>query len=182
MDKLSQWIVRFAPLVPEQASVLDLACGGGRHARFFLARGAHVTCVDRDLSGVADLAGRVELIAADLESGRPDAWPLASRRFDLVVVTNYLFRPLLARLPDCLTSGGLLLYETFGLGQERFGRPRNPDFLLRPGELLALAEGRLTVIAYEDGIEQRAAGPTVVQRICARSNDGAGPMPLYPVS
>ena len=168
MDRSSPWIVRFSSLVPERAAVLDLACGSGRHARFFVERGARVTCVDRDISGVADLAGRAELIAADLENGGPEAWPLAGRRFDAVVVTRYLFRPLFPRLLESVAPEGLLLYETFAVGQERFGRPSNPDFLLRPGELLELVRGRMTVVAYEDGIEQRAGGPNVVQRICAR--------------
>lgn len=176
---VSPWVRRFAPCLPEGGTVLDLACGGGRHTRLLLDRGARVTCVDRDLSGVADLAARVELIAADLESGGAGAWPLEGRRFDLVVVTNYLFRPLLPRLPDCLAPGGILLYETFARGQETLGRPKNPDFLLAPGELLDLARGRLTVIAYETGLDRRAGKQAVIQRLCARLDGGGGPpLPL----
>lgn len=164
-NKPSPWIKRFAALVPAGGRVLDLACGGGRHARLFLACGARVTCLDQDASGVADLAGKVEIIEADLEIGLP--WPLAGRSFDAVVVANYLFRPVMPRLIEAVMPGGLFLYETFAKGNERYDRPRNPDHLLLPGELLAAVEGRLQVLAYEAGIEQRAVGPKVVQRICA---------------
>ena len=156
----SPWIRRFAPLVRDGGAVLDLACGAGRHARLFLGRGHPVTALDRDLSGVADLAA-AERIQADIEDGSP--WPLAGRRFAAVVVTNYLYRPLFPKLIEAVEPGGLLLYETFALGQERFGRPKNPDFLLRPGELLAACAG-LTIVAYEHGLDP---GPTARQRICA---------------
>jgi SAM-dependent methyltransferase len=156
----SDWIVRFAPQVRAGGAVLDLACGGGRHARFFLGRGHPVVALDRDLSGVADLDA-AERVQADLEDGSP--WPLDGRRFAAVVAVNYLHRPLFPSLAAALEPGGLLLYETFGLGQERYGRPKNPDFLLRPGELLAAFAG-LRVVAYEHGL---AAGPAVRQRLCA---------------
>ncbi|MDX1712103.1 MAG: methyltransferase domain-containing protein, partial [Rhodovibrionaceae bacterium] len=128
-------MVRFAPLAPA-GEVLDLACGGGRHGRLFLERGHPVTFVDRDTSALADLGARgdAEIIEADLEDGA--AFPLAGRRFACVVVTNYLYRPILPTILDCVGSGGLLIYETFARGNERFGKPSNPDFLLRPGELL----------------------------------------------
>jgi SAM-dependent methyltransferase len=147
--------------------VLDLACGGGRHTRFFAAAGHPVTAVDIDLCRVADLAGRpgVELVQADLEGGA--AFPLAGRRFGGVVVTNYLHRPLLAGLVEALAPGGVLLYETFAEGNEEAGgRVRNPDFLLRHGELLEIARGRLRVVAYEDVVEP-PPHPAAVQRICA---------------
>lgn len=165
----SAWVLRFAPLVPPGGAVLDLACGGGRHARLFLDRGHPVTAVDRDI-GQARMAEGAELIAADLEDGSP--WPLEGRRFAAVVVANYLWRPLFPRLRRSLGDGGVLLYETFALGNEAFGRPRNPDHLLGRGELLRLAEG-LTVVAYQDGIE---AGRKVVQCICAVN--GPGPLAL----
>jgi len=167
----SEWIARFAGLVRPGGSVLDLAAGGGRHARYFLARGHPVLALDRDVSRLADLAATAaaEVIEADLEDGAP--WPLGARRFDAVVVVNYLHRPLLADLCAALAAGGVLLYETFALGNEAHGRPRNPDFLLRPGELLELARGALHVVAYECGVVERAGGPAVVQRICARRAD-----------
>lgn len=158
----SPWVVRFAPLIPAGGTVLDLACGGGRHARFLLARGHRLTLLDRELAGVADLADAAELIAADLEDGSP--FPLAGRHFDAVVVTNYLWRPL---LPAIVAAGDLLIYETFAAGNARFGRPSNPDFLLRPGELLTAVAGRMRVIAYED-IEVAEPRPAMVQRLCAR--------------
>ena len=167
----SPWIARRAGLIAAGARVLDLACGGGRHTRYLRSRGLRVTAIDIDTSGLADLADDplVEIVETDLE--QPGTTPLAGRRFDAVVVTDYLFRPLLAPLVDCLEPDGVLLYETFARGNERFGRPRNPDFLLRRGELLALAEGRLTVIAYE----HRAIPPPtprIVQRLCARKPNG----------
>lgn len=156
----SPWIARFAGLISPGGPVLDVACGGGRHARLFRARGHPVTVVDRDLSRVADLQD-VEKIAADLEDGSP--WPLPGRVFAGVATTNYLHRPILPLIVAALAPGGVLLYETFALGQERFGRPKNPEFLLRPGELLAACAG-LTVVAYEHGLDP---GPTARQRICA---------------
>jgi SAM-dependent methyltransferase len=163
----SAWIARHAHLVPAAGPVLDLAAGGGRHTRYFKDLGHGVTAVDRDLSGLADLAGdaRIEVIAADLEGGAP--WPLGSRRFAGIVVTNYLHRPLFPKIAAALLPGGVLLYETFGLGNERFGKPRNPDFLLRPGELLGFAEAEgLVVRAYHCGAVA-APRPAVLQRIVA---------------
>ena len=162
----SAWICRFAPLVPRSEPVLDLACGSGRHLRLFLARGHSVTAVDKDLSGLSDLGGAagLERLELDLEDGRP--FPLSDRRFAAVVVTNYLHRPLLPALVEAVAPGGLLLYETFAEGNERFGRPSNPDFLLTPGELLETARGRLRVLAYED-LEVATPKPSCVQRIAA---------------
>ena len=150
--------------------MLDLAAGGGRHCRLFRDLGHRVTALDRDVSGLADLQGdpRVEVIRADLEDGPPDAsWrPLEGRRFAGIVITNYLHRPLFAKIAAALLPGGVLLYETFGLGNERFGRPSNPDFLLAPGELLDCVRGRLRVVAYEDG-KTDIPRPAMVQRIAA---------------
>lgn len=163
----SAWVARFAPLVPPGAPVLDLACGGGRHARLFLDRGHPVLAVDRDLSRLGALARhpRLEALSCDLETGALP--PFLSRRFGGIVVTNYLHRPLLQPLADALAPAGVLIYETFARGNERFGKPSNPDFLLAPGELLEAVRGRLRVIAYEDLVvdEPRMAA---VQRICAR--------------
>lgn len=169
----SGWVRRFAARMPQGGSVLDVACGAGRHSRFFLARGCRVTAVDRDVSKVGDLEGKpgFELIEADLEDGSP--WPFAGRRFDAVVVTNYLHRPLLPTLVDSVAPGGVLIYETFAEGNERLGRPTNPDHLLKPGELLEAVRGELEVVAYEM-IEIREPIAAVVQRICAvrRERDG----------
>ncbi|MBI3513133.1 MAG: class I SAM-dependent methyltransferase [Proteobacteria bacterium] len=162
---ISSWVGRFAAALPA-GPVLDVACGGGRHLRHFHGLGHPVTGVDRELSGVADLAGTagVELIQADLEAGGP--WPLGARQFAGVVVTNYLWRPLLAALAGAVAPGGWLLYETFARGHERHGRPQNPDFLLLPGELLEAVRGQLMVVAYENGLIERPR-PAVVQRIAA---------------
>lgn len=151
--------------------MLDLACGSGRHSRYLAGLGHRVLAVDRDAGALAALAGiaGVETLAADLEDA---AWPLGGRRFGGVVVTNYLHRPLFGRLLAALAGDGVLIYETFAVGNERFGKPSNPDFLLRPGELLAVVSGKLRVIAYED-LQVGGPRPAMVQRLCAvRSGDG----------
>jgi SAM-dependent methyltransferase len=163
----SSWIARHAHLVPRTGPVLDLAAGGGRHTRYFKGLGHAVVAVDRDVSGLADLAGdaQISVIEADLEGGAP--WPLGKSRFAGIVVTNYLHRPLLPDIAAALLPGGMLLYETFGRGNERFGKPSNPDFLLKPGELLAFVEAEgLVVQAYHCG-EVAEPRPAVLQRIVA---------------
>ena len=146
---------------------MDLAAGNGRHTRYFKGLGHAVTAVDRDVSGLADLAGdaQISVIEADLEGGQP--WPLEGRHFAGIVVTNYLHRPLFPKLAAGLLPGGVLIYETFGIGNERFGRPSNPDFLLQPGELLAFAEAQgLVVHVYACG-EVAEPRPAMLQRIVA---------------
>jgi len=163
LETPSPWVRRWAALIPRGA-VLDLACGRGRHARHLASLGHEVLAVDRDRDALAALAGvpGVQTLCADLEAA---AWPLPGRRFAGIVVCNYLHRPLLPRLADSLEAGGVLIYETFAAGNERYGRPSNPDFLLRPGELLE-AFGALTVVAFEQG-QLAVPKPAVVQRICA---------------
>lgn len=161
----SAWVVRWADQVPAGGSVLDVASGKGRNTRLFAARGHPVEAVDRDpavlswLSGVANVTVR----CADLEHG---SWPYEGRRFAGVVVTRYLWRPLIPKLLAAVAPGGVLIYETFAMGNERYGRPSNPDFLLRPGELLEVVRGRLRVLAYED-LPVSDPRPAMVQRICA---------------
>jgi SAM-dependent methyltransferase len=163
----SRWIEHFGPSVTPGATVLDVACGDGRHARWFATRGFPVIGVDRDLTraaGLADEAG-VRLVEFDLERGEPV--PLAPGSCGAVVVTDYLWRPILDELIALLAPDGWLLYETFAEGNERFGRPTNPDFLLRHGELLDLARRHdLAVVAYEDVVVD-APRPAAVQRIAA---------------
>ena len=158
--------MRFAPLARSGASVLDLACGSGRHSRLFLERGHPVTAVDVDLSRLQDLHEHpaLELVHADLEDGSP--WPLPNRRFAVAVVTNYLWRPLFPMILDAVDDGGMLLYETFALGNEAYGRPRNPDFLLAPGELIEVVRGHLQIVAYEHGYLEQPR-PAIKQRLCA---------------
>jgi SAM-dependent methyltransferase len=159
----SAWVVAHAGLVPAGGTVLDLAAGGGRHARLFAARGHPVVAVDRDISALAGIAG-VTAIAADLEDGSP--WPLGARRFAGIVVTNYLHRPLFPALRAAVDTGGALIYETFARGTERYGKPSNPDFLLADNELLALALPGLAVVAYEH-LYVETPRPALVQRIAA---------------
>jgi SAM-dependent methyltransferase len=161
----SLWITRWSRLISPDGAILDVACGSGRHLRHFLAANLAVVGVDRDVSGVQDLVGRsgAEIVRADLEDGSP--WPLPGRRFAGIVVTNYLHRPLLPALIEALQPGGVLLYETFAAGNEKYGKPSNPDFLLKEGELLEIARRKLRVVAYE-AVEE-AAPRKVVQRIAA---------------
>ncbi|MCE1235371.1 MAG: class I SAM-dependent methyltransferase [Hyphomicrobiales bacterium] len=172
--RASDWIERFLPGVTPGGRVLDVACGAGRHLRRALALGHPAVGLDRDVSGLSDLAGRsdVEIVAHDIEAAGGCDLPLSARRFAGVIVTNYLFRPLFPVLRELVGEDGLLLYETFVLGQERYGKPSNPEFLLRPNELLgpALVEG-LVVIAFEQGALPGTLtvtqNPKIVQRICA---------------
>ena len=173
----SPWIARFAHLVPTGARVLDLACGHGRHALFFAARGAQVVAIDRDATALATLTGvpGIETRLADLESG---PWPFGDLRFDAIVVSHYLHRPLFVNLCAALAADGALLYETFATGNEAYGRPSNPAFLLRAGELLELAAAAtpsLTVVAFEQGLADIANHPAVVQRLAA-----VGPARTWP--
>jgi SAM-dependent methyltransferase len=160
-DTPSPWVVRWAPLVTH-GPVLDVASGAGRHANLFVRKGFEVVAVDREAHSIPG----VRFVQADLENGAP--WPFAGRRFGAIVVTNYLYRPLLPVLADALDSGGVLVYETFMAGNERYGKPSNPDFLLRPGELLQ-AFGALAVLGFEQG----TTGNAVVQRICAIRGDAS---------
>ena len=170
LGRPSEWIVRYAHLVREAGHVLDLAAGAGRHARYFLEHRHTVTAVDYAADGLMDLDGRENLtiVLADVEDL---SLPLWSERFDGVVVTNFLYRPLLKKLPHMLTQNGVLLYETFSDGQQEFGRPKNRDFLLKSGELLEFSSLGLQIVAYECGI-QSGVMPRVVQRIAAVNTVG----------
>ena len=163
----SAWVVRWTADIARGASVLDLACGAGRHSRLLAARGCSVTAVDRDPSVAKESASEpnVDFIEADLET---DGWPLPGRQFDAIIVTNYLHRPLFAALKGALAPDGLLLYETFAVGNAAFGRPSNPDYLLRPRELLEVFGSDMRVIAFEDGFVGKPK-PAMVQRIAVRN-------------
>lgn len=163
-DVASDWVRRWAGLVT-RGPLLDVACGGGRHSTFFLQRGIPVVAVDR----APQVIPGVDFVQADLE-GAP--WPFAGRRFAAIVVTHYLHRPLFPAIEEALDDEGVLIYETFMTGNERFGRPSNPAFLLKPGELLA-AFAALTPIAFEQGRIERPK-PAMVQRLCARKGELGG--------
>lgn len=158
----SAWIRRWSHLVPAGSTVLDLACGSGRHVRWFAQRACRVTGVDRDALAVAPLHGIADIVVADIETG---LWPLAGRLFDAVVVTNYLWRERQPELLACLAPGGVLMFETFAVGNETIGKPSNPKFLLQPGELLQFCAD-LRVIAFEDGFEP--TGPSTPERFVQR--------------
>lgn len=167
----SPWVSRWAGLIRPGGRVLDVACGRGRHLRHLASLGLAVVGVDRDeeaLSGLRGLRG-VEVRIADIEAG---PWPFSPGEFDGVVVANYLHRPIFTDLVGALRPGGIFIYETFAAGNERYGRPANPDFLLRPGELLRSVKP-LSVIAFEQGLVSTPK-EALVQRICALRGD-AGP-------
>ena len=163
-DTPSAWVCRWAEWIPAGGKVLDVACGGGRHARWLAARGHPVDAVDRDPVALAELAAipGITTRCADIEAG---PWPYTGQAFAGIVVVSYLHRPLFPHLLAALLPGGVLIYETFAAGNERYGRPASPDFLLRPGELLEVVRGRLRVLAYED-LFVTDPKPAFVQRIC----------------
>ncbi|CAN5388853.1 class I SAM-dependent methyltransferase [soil metagenome] len=172
LEKPSPWIVRFAALLPA-GEVLDLACGSGRHARFLATAGHSVLAVDRNAEALASARGDgVTVMQFDFERASHGSWtwPFERERFAAIVVTNYLHRPLFPFMLDSLAAGGVLLYETFAQGNERFGKPSNPDFLLTPGELLRLVLSAtppdFRVVAYEEG-RVDSPRPAIIQRICA---------------
>lgn len=177
IDLPSDWVVRFAPLI-KPGEVLDLACGGGRHARL-LAMRHPVLALDRNAEALAALArDGIATLRHDLEA-EAAVWPFAADRFAGIVVTHYLHRPLFPHILASLAPGGVLIYETFAQGNEQFGKPSNPDFLLAPGELLDVAQSGgplpLRVVAFEEGYVERPR-PAMLQRLCATKPDPASPL------
>jgi len=161
----SPWVMKFAPLITSGGSVLDLACGSGRHAIWLAGQGYSVDAIDRNTEAVAAMTGmpNINILIADLETA--DGYELA-RNYDGVIVSRYLHRPLLKTLGEILKPGGVLIYETFMQGNERYGKPSNPDFLLKPGELQDIYSPLLNIVAFEQG-EVDLPKPAVMQRICA---------------
>ena len=171
------WLRRHAPLIAPASRVLDLAAGHGRNARYLASLGHDVVAVDRDADALSALAGvpRVTTRVLDLET---PPWPLGGERYDAIVVNHYLHRPSFDAMLDALADAGVLIYETFAAGNEAFGRPSNPAFLLQPGELLERTRGRLAVVSYEEGRVERAGGPAVIQRLAAVGRRYARPWRL----
>ncbi len=167
----SPWVRQWTHLIAPGGSVLDVACGHGRHMQWLHAQGLKVVGVDREPQAIVQVAAWGEAILADIENG---PWPLPGRQFDALVVTNYLWRPLWPRLLESLAPGGVLIYETFATGQETIGKPSRPEFLLRPGELLTLCQS-LRVVAFEDGYQPTP--PKFVQRIVARRESSGNGLP-----
>ena len=175
-DKLpSPWVQRWSHLVPAGGAVLDVACGFGRHMRWFRRLGHAVTGVDKAPDAIDSVAGLGEAMVADIENG---PWPFAGRNFAGVIVTNYLWRPLLPLIVQCVAPGGVLIYETFATGNETVGKPSRPDFLLQPGELLQVCR-ELRVVAYEDGFLDHPARH--VQRIAAVRVPSPAAMETHPL-
>ena len=176
-EAASAWVQRWSHLVPSGGSVLDVACGHGRHLRWFAQRGHAVTGVDRSPEAIEAVRPLGRAVLADIENG---PWPFEGERFDAVIVTNYLWRALLPTLADSVAEGGVLIYETFATGNESVGKPSRPDFLLQPGELLRASEG-LHVVAYEDGFCDRPE--RFVQRLAAVRKPPGTPVspPRFPL-
>ncbi|MBC7609864.1 MAG: class I SAM-dependent methyltransferase [Polaromonas sp.] len=176
-EPASSWVQRWSHLVKPGGVVLDVACGQGRHAIWFYDRNHSLALVDRSQAAIESIAQIIpasacEAVVADIENG---PWPFAGRRFDAVVVTNYLWRPLMPTLLASLAPGAVLIYETFTQGNETVGKPSRPDFLLRTGELLTLCAD-LRVVAFEDGFHEGSQGrsPRFVQRIVAVQEIASG--------
>ena len=188
-EPVSKWVARWTHLVKPQGSVLDVACGQGRHARWFYERNHAVALVDQAQDAMDSIAIPIdscEKVLADIENG---PWPFAGRQFDAVVVTNYLWRPLMPTLVSSLSPGGVLIYETFTKGNQTVGKPSRPEFLLCPGELLAVCKD-LRIVAFEDGFEAGLIDklPRFVQRIVAvreaepvsETSDSEAPQSIIP--
>lgn len=161
-------MVKYVPLISNRGRVLDLACGSGRHAIWLAKQGYKVDAVDRDAQVVSSMVGmdNINVFTVDLEAGD---WPHSDQRYDGVIVSRYLYRPLLHTLATILNPGGVLIYETFMVGNERHGKPSNPDFLLLPDELLEIYSPLLNIVLFEQG-EEETPRPAVMQRICATKN------------
>ena len=175
----SRWVQRWSHLVARDARVLDVACGSGRHLRWFVERGCKVTRIDRDAEALRSMQGLAELAVCDIEAG---PWPWPGRVFDAVIVTNYLWRPLLATCVESVAECGVLIFETFAEGQQTIGKPSNPNFLLQPAELLRAAQG-LRVVAFEGGFEgslSSATGRFVQRLVAVREPATTGPATLPP--
>ena len=167
----SAWVQRFAPQVPNfgSGSVLDVACGNGRHTRLFLDMGYKIVAVDRNVAGIQDLTQHPNLTILEADLELETGWPLRNQQFSGVVVTNYMSRPNLDDIVSAVGLGGVLIYETFANGNEQYGRPKNPDFLLREGELIKIVANNFSIAAYEHGFVEQPK-PAVVQRIVAIRN------------
>ncbi|ALK88652.1 class I SAM-dependent methyltransferase [Limnohabitans sp. 63ED37-2] len=171
----SAWLQRWSHLIAPGSTVLDVACGAGRHMRYLALLGHQVTGVDRNPDAVAMAKSSGEVVCADIENG---PWPFDGETFGCVVVTHYLWRPLLPKVVASVAPGGLLIYETFAAGNETVGKPSRPDFLLQPGELIKAAEG-LRTVAYEDGFE--ASPDRFVQRIVAVRDESPKTLQRWPL-
>jgi SAM-dependent methyltransferase len=187
----SPWVARFSTLVAKNVNVLDIAAGGGRHSRLFLNQGNFVTAIDKNTIALGNLPNQsnLEIIEYDLEADNSvfkRGNSLFAKTFGAIIVVNYLYRPLFSSLIDALAPGGLLIYETFALGNEAYARPRNPDHLLKSGELLELVTGRMQIVAYEHGVVENGDIPGVKQRLCAVKDLNLGKLkdrepPAHPI-
>jgi len=165
----SSWVIKYANYVPKNSKVLDLACGMGRHTQLFMGRGCHVTAVDIDTQGLQEFANSPNCQIVEMDIEQSEDW-LLSQDFNCIVVTNYLHRPIMKHLANALAPEGILIYQTFMSGNEKFGKPSNPDFLLKKDELMETFEDELEVIAFSQGLTSK---PSMMQQICARKIERA---------
>lgn len=167
-SKPAEWVQRYSRLIPKGGNVLDLACGNGRHTRFLLEEGYRVTAIDKDVSKLNELDSYEGLtkLEFDLEASNLSAkWPVGYKYFDGIVVVNYLYRPLFKDIIEALAANGVLIYQTFAVGNEVYGRPRNSDYLLKKKELLEVFGRVFTTVKFEHNFVDRPS-PAIVQRIC----------------
>ncbi|MEM7362686.1 MAG: methyltransferase domain-containing protein [Pseudomonadota bacterium] len=168
----STFVCNHIELIREGGHVLDLACGRGRHTRRLLERGFQVTAVDINIEGIADLREQQSLTTLKLDMEQiGDPWPISQHmttRFDGIIVTNYLHRPQFPHIAESLAAEGILIFETFMIGNEQYGKPSNPNFLLKEDELMQAFES-LTVVDFEQGY-RASPSPAVVQSLCARAD------------
>ena len=165
LENPSPWFVKYAPLINKKGRVLDLACGNGRHAIWLAKQGYQVDVIDRDVDVVSNMVGmdNIKVSIIDIETGD---WPQSDQRYDGLIVSRYLYRPLLHTFATMLNPRGVLIYETFMMGNECYGKPSNPDFLLLPNELLEIYSPLLNIISFEQ-VHEEMPRPAVMQRICA---------------
>lgn len=163
----SNWVKRCSELLRPRSTVLDLACGSGRHAHYLAGKGHKVTALDKSPEALSKISSSIGIHTHEFDL-ELDSWPYSERKFDAIVVTNYLYRPIFQNIVDALSPSGILIYETFMSGNERFGRPSNPDFLLRPNELIDVTHKKLQILLYESGRVSEPS-PALIQRICAVS-------------
>jgi tellurite methyltransferase len=168
-QQVASWLTMHEQLLPRQGTAVDVACGRGRHALWLAARGLAVHAIDRDADALAAvhadaLRRRLPIVTAavDLEQGAPH---LGAATFDVVVVVHYLHRPLFPALIAALRPGGLLIYETFTTAQAARGKPRNPAFLLNPGELRELVSPLEVLASREGAFDNRDVASIVARRV-----------------
>ena len=162
--KPNKWVECYSSLIPSGGSVLDLACGSGRHTGMLLNKGYQVTAVDIDTTLIKQNFSNknLNIVKCDLES--LSFWPFEKNSFLGIIVVNYLHRPLFSKIIESLREEGVLVYQTFADGHSRYGKPKNPDYLLKRGELKTVFDS-MKIISYQHGYLSYPS-QSIIQRIC----------------